>query len=123
MWSILLDEQARQRARVFYKAAFYDRKADMYLKSRISIEPIYPDRAQAEPRVYSAKVVADRRGVDPDRGFASCTVLFKSAEYNEASFENKFQAMNEAKKEAIAWADKHFPEWQDPSAYWNEEIK
>jgi hypothetical protein len=31
MWSELLDAEGKVRANIFYKAAFYDRRADMYV--------------------------------------------------------------------------------------------
>lgn len=37
MWSDLLDDQGRKRAGVFYKAAFYDRKASVTLSRRFTI--------------------------------------------------------------------------------------
>lgn len=33
MWSYIYDADGNQRVAVFYKAAFYDRKADMYLRT------------------------------------------------------------------------------------------
>lgn len=33
MWSYIYDAEGNQRVAVFYKAAFYDRKADMYLRT------------------------------------------------------------------------------------------
>jgi hypothetical protein len=36
MWSYLVDQHGRRRVGVFYKAAFYDRSAHMYLNSRTS---------------------------------------------------------------------------------------
>jgi len=41
MWSDLLDAKGRQRAAIFYKAAFYDRNAHMYPISRFSIHRDY----------------------------------------------------------------------------------
>lgn len=38
MWSGLLDERGRQRASIFYKAAFYDRKAHIILLGRYRID-------------------------------------------------------------------------------------
>ena len=35
MWSMITDDQGRERVRVFYKAAFYDRKAHLSVNSRL----------------------------------------------------------------------------------------
>lgn len=42
MWSHIVDEHGRRRASIFYKAAFYDRRADMH------IDRLPRTRAQAE---------------------------------------------------------------------------
>lgn len=34
MWSVVVDATGEERVSVFYKAAFYDRRASMYLNSR-----------------------------------------------------------------------------------------
>jgi hypothetical protein len=41
MHSDILDEKGRKRAGVFYKAAFYDRRADLHIVRRFSVRPDY----------------------------------------------------------------------------------
>lgn len=100
MWSYVHDENGRRRAGVFYKAAFYDRKASFYL----------------EPR-YTAQ--SEYRGDDGDQKFAVAKdnatgeVLYEvgpAADYTEAS-------ANEDKAED--YLTKHFPEWRNVAAYWS----
>jgi hypothetical protein len=38
MWSHIVDEQGKKRVAIFYKAAFYDRRADANLVSRYQLE-------------------------------------------------------------------------------------
>ena len=102
MHSDLLDDKGRKRAGIFYKAAFYDRKAKMYrLKSRYSVDAKYPE--DDGPIVYSVKdadgtVLCDLGSVDDPRKWEEHEVL---------------QAKGEA------WLTEHFPEWENAKAYWN----
>lgn len=43
MWSYVVDELGRERVGVFYKAAFYDRKANMGLERRFDIKYVGDD--------------------------------------------------------------------------------
>lgn len=54
MWSHVLDEKGRKRAAVFYKAAFYDRRANMSLVRRYSIECEYSKPSYDIVRVWVA---------------------------------------------------------------------
>lgn len=49
MHSDLLDEQGRKRAGIFYKAAFYDRRADMSMERRYRVD-CYRDGSRADMR-------------------------------------------------------------------------
>jgi hypothetical protein len=50
MWSKLVDANGAERAAIFYKAAFYDRRADMHVSERYVIEAEYPCPAVGKPR-------------------------------------------------------------------------
>lgn len=45
MWSYIVDEQGRRRVAIFYKAAFYDRRADMRIESRFQTDCVNPEAA------------------------------------------------------------------------------
>jgi hypothetical protein len=47
MWSYILDDQGRKRVAIFYKAAFYDRRASTTFVGRFEVR--YPDN-NADPR-------------------------------------------------------------------------
>jgi hypothetical protein len=72
MWTSILDEQGCERAHVFYKAAFYDRRADMGLLWRFDM--------RTRDRVYGNWSVYDRKAkgfvFDPPEGtedrYAAC---------------------------------------------------
>ena|ERR1700690_239018 len=38
MWSKIVDDRGRERCAIFYKAAFYDRKADMHVSARYRVD-------------------------------------------------------------------------------------
>lgn len=63
MHSDILDERGVPRVGIFYKAAFYDRRADMHLKNvgySASTEAIYGDGEPALPPLWSCFTAAER---------------------------------------------------------------
>jgi len=117
MWSKLVDDKGRERAGIFYKAAFYDRSAHISLSPRFSYstEPLEGWNAKTK----SGKYV----GVVTDCG----EIVFQTEpttpepKYSEAEHPawmawqaTKDQKSNEAKE----WLTQKYPNWQDVSAYW-----
>lgn len=92
MWSDLRDEKDRVRARIFYKAAFYDRRAHMSVITRFTLESDYKDK------------VCFYRVKDGN------TLLFETP-CNEES--------RTSHEQAEAWISEKYPEWKDHSAYWD----
>lgn len=84
MWSVIKDDKGRQRAMVFYKAAFYDRAAHM------------------NPCTYYSTSMGDD----------------KTYRVVNASGEIKYHAKDY--DDARNWLDKHYPDWRNPVAYWDE---
>lgn len=99
MWSRLVDGAGRTRARYFYKAAFYDRDAILHLCTRYGVrwEPdhlrIIHDGESEMHRVQGVAVAGD---------------------------EGKWVAGDRAWKDARDWLTERYPNWRDPSAYWDE---
>ncbi|MEU6294846.1 hypothetical protein [Streptomyces erythrochromogenes] len=66
MWSYLLDDHGRRRVAIFYKAAFYDRRADMaiiglaaYLRDHVlGGKPLITDGTWATPQALAAEARA-----------------------------------------------------------------
>lgn len=109
MHSDLLDDKRRTRASIFYKAAFYDRKAHIRLTRRYNeshYEPVNEKGEPAEPNKQShyAVVVQDcgkeikRFGLYERSDYPTCDAL---------------------EKEAHAWLDANFPQHNDATAYWD----
>lgn len=104
MHSDLLDDKGRVRASIFYKAAFYDRCADMALKTRytFTVEPVNGWQ-DYDCKDYVCKVM--------DQG----KVLWVSDVAKNASFPERDELGDKGK----AYLDKRYPEWRSPFAYWD----
>jgi len=121
MWSHLVDDQGRKRASIFYKAAFYDRNAEISLAHR-----------------FGCKVMPDLGYSDPDykKGDWHCIVtdcgetIWQSEEYvgPEPYYSDKTcetWLKWSGRKDALAtvgtdWLDEHYPDWRNDLAYWDE---
>lgn len=103
----LVDDKGRRRASIFYKAAFYDRRASLSLARRYRVTQDF-DREEAEH-------VAVAHVIDCD------TVIFSTPPVALPQERNSefYRIGDEAKKIARAWLDAHFPDWLNPAAYWD----
>lgn len=104
MWSYLYDDKGRERGNVFYKAAFYDRRADMHFVHRYKVEWLDLDDFENCGR----KVVDNATG----------KVLFESSVQPEER-EERWSVQDENGQKCKGWLNEHFPEWGDPFAYWD----
>lgn len=109
MWSQLLDEQNHERGAIFYKAAFYDRKAHFNLSKRYSytcFRSVDVDGNAVDNNVESshfATIVTD------------CGVEIYRIGIREAK-----TYRGEDDKLAELWLNENFPDWLNPYAYWSE---
>lgn len=99
MHSDLLDDKGRKRASIFYKAAFYDRRADMYLCPRFRIN-LYEDGRDTD---HSRGVITDGE-----------TVIHELGEYP-----NSYKEREAVRKLGVAWLVERYPNWEDATAYWD----
>jgi hypothetical protein len=100
MHSDLLDEQGRQRAGIFYNAAFYDRCAYMSMNRRYGVS------------TYNDGSSDQMRRVDITDGG---TRIFK--EFGEAKADD-YAGRDALEEAATAALTEQFPEWRNPLAYW-----
>lgn len=103
MWSEICDADGNVRATVFYKAAFYDRNAFASLVARFKFATDYSDdreREIAESFVFIT---------DKDK------VIWKSEIYKRFDYAAK-KAASSAGQE---WLSERYPDYQDPTAYWD----
>jgi hypothetical protein len=100
MWSTLIDDKGRIRAGIFYKAAFYDRKAHMRLDARYTYTNEYPDDGDVAAHVVDG---------------STATHLFSITGIGRSDWSGQ----DAANKQCREWLDKHFPDWANPLAYWD----
>lgn len=109
MWSDVIDDKGRVRGKVFYKAAFYDRRAHAMLVPRFSVDSDY-----AQP--LSTVRVQDASGI----------VDFKVGGLEYPDWSKDPQKAEEAQKriDAARWECEtylktNFPLWRNPLEYWD----
>lgn len=117
MWSKLVDDRGRERASIFYKAAFYDRDAHINITRRFSArwEPVggYSGESYQKPDAWY--------GVVKDCG----KIVWQTDETVDAEPEEREQYLvwgdsrQELAEQARNWLDENYPDWQDPLAYWD----
>lgn len=113
MWSYVYDEQGRQRASVFYKAAFYDTDAFISLNLRYRIKPYQlcdVDGHRLPEEVKESDYMLCEV-VDHDGSSLIVVGLRESKHYQRA---------DELNKRAEKWLKENKPKWRDPLAYWED---
>lgn len=106
MHSNVLDERGRKRIGVFYKAAFYDRSAHLWVNGRYS--STYDYERSEKDKVYVGIVTDCDNTIweaDPMPGI-------------KEDGEENWDAYRECQVVAKAWLNEHYPDWNDPAAYW-----
>lgn len=104
MHSEIVDEQGRVRGSIFYKAAFYDRRADGRWSCRYRIEPEYT--ADYDCIAYKA--------IDTATG----ETLF-SQPVPEGGRDDRYLREDTVEKSVLAKLAERFPDYRDPTAYWS----
>ena len=105
MHSRLLDDKDRERASIFYKAAFYDRRADLRLTLRFGI------RGDGYDRIEEGVTVAH---------VTDCGEIIHTTEPITIQDKEKPWVEGEhAKTAAQAWLDQHYTGWEYPGVYWD----
>lgn len=98
MHSDLVDDKGRVRAAIFYKAAFYDRNANLRLNTR------YTTRAEYEEKTRSMQVLDTATGQ-----------VVKSFGPSPST---DFDAQDIDDEAAADWLAEHYPDHANPFAYW-----
>lgn len=110
MWSDLVDDKGRKRAEIFYKAAFYDRSAHMYLTRRYIVSSFEYTDSNGNRVEYDKHTNFAVWVLDADKPLKLFGV--RPAEYASKIEE-------EHTKQAHEWLNENYPNHQDPLAYWN----
>ena len=118
MHSDIYDNNGFARIGIFYKAAFYDRSANMRFHRRVGMT--YDPRLPLEDRNERAKegrvVYAYGKG---DRMSFTILATFHSKVKEGEKF---YEVGDRVEKEALAWLTEHYPDHMDPLAYWDQEF-
>jgi len=102
MHSVIVDDAGRERVSIFYKAAFYDRRADMCLKGRYMVDVLDWER-EVGPK--------EAQVTDLKTGQVIHSVT------REAGPEKWDSANSNARSAAYAWLDANRPHHRDPMAW------
>jgi hypothetical protein len=108
MHSDLLDEKGRKRAGIFYKAAFYDRKAELHCIRRFNIDVDYDKLKNGSAEAYvldCSQEVFRTQGVP----------------FDVDNYQLRIEAQKAATDAATAWLVERYPDWKNAAAYWDEE--
>jgi hypothetical protein len=99
MYSDLVDDKGRVRASIFYKAACYDRRADMRVVRRYNTTAYESGSTEGNCRC----VVRDGK-----------TIIHDLGEYKRG-----YEAAQKMEQKAVAWLAEKFPDWESAAAYWD----
>ena len=105
MWSKLVDDKGRERASIFYKAAFYDRSAHMSLSCRFGVSFDY------------ARFDKENIGVANVTDGGKVIHTIEPITVNDD--EKRYDVNDKANKVAVEWLDKNHADWRNPGAYWD----
>ena len=108
MWSRLVDEKGRERAAIFYKAAFYDRSAHMSASRRFVVRKDY----EVEGKVIKFDVLVDGKVLH------SVSLPYAGEKYRD-DWQNVEQVVSDSCKE---WLTENYPGHDDPVASWDIEV-
>jgi len=114
MWSNLLDEKGCVRGKIFYKAAFYDRKATVYPQPRFCVDSEF-DGDYPAPCRY---VIRDARQKEPL--FATEWAPEPEPEADPEVKREGYAKRDALRKDAEAKLLKDRPDHRNAAAYWNE---
>lgn len=105
MHSDILDEKGRLRVGIFYKAAFYDRRADARLLPRFSVQWLFPDKEKDNGLKEGERAYAV---------FDAGTEIYRTAVFGDRDWD----ADKAQRQVADAWLKEAAPDAGDPTAYW-----
>lgn len=110
MWSRLIDDQGRERAAIFYKAAFYDRNAHISLSRRFSygVQPLGGYEQEYDHETVARVCVV----TDCDE------IIWQSEPLSPSDTLKSYNLSRELEPLGKAWLEERYPNWKDPLAYW-----
>lgn len=103
MHSDILDGHGRKRVGIFYKAAFYDRRADANLVNRFHVRLLYGEERPDLPKDMEMYAVFD------------CDKIIHVADPHPSG---NWQIDDARRNEAFGWLKSRYPDIDDPTANW-----
>ena len=113
MWSKVLDEKGRERLKVFYKAAFYDRSAHVQVQTFINRGVQMVSYWNGEYSDKNSPLEARVTNANGEMIYKESGETFKK--YSKEYFNEK----NRLKKNMEKWLKVNYPEYQSHKFYWN----
>lgn len=99
LWSWLLDNEGRKRARIFFEATIGRRNSRIDLLTRFDFNVNY-DPPQKNRTIISIT----------DCGTTVHSYIPK--------LDEELDIVNQSNSSAYEWLDKNYPDWRNPAAYW-----
>jgi len=118
MHSDLVDEKGRKRAGIFYKAAFYDRSANIHLTARFHVQRDYTSPETKENRNMTRYQVTDGGEVVFSTEWVD---LGDRAQYGTDEYTAREKRESDLRAIAKEWVESRYPNWQRADAHWNDE--
>lgn len=127
MYSHVVDDKGRQRARIMYKPEWYDRASSMFLHRRFSVLSVHdaeqPPYAQSQVFDGGEVVYISEKHEFPDPNKIPRTSYGVIEEEHRPAYEAARDAEDAAKeasrKECADWLEKDYPDWKSSAAYWD----
>lgn len=104
MWSKLVDDKGRERAAIFYKAAFYDLKAHVTLTPRFAVRTDYDRYDKGE----FVSLVTDCE-----------ETIYTTPLIDFDDLVESYQRSMQQDSIAQEWLNTNYPDWKNPGAYWD----
>lgn len=113
MHSDLVDDKGRKRGSIFYKAAFYDRSAHMYLTRRYGVDSFIRCDAAGKP--------TGEDYLTQPKNFLVAVMDGKEIIHSVGvvDADNGYHTRQQFEEDARKWLTEHFPEWESAAAYWD----
>lgn len=118
MWSHLVDQHGRIRARIFYKTEIFRSEAHIHLEARFSIQRVHSKDPTIE-QVQYAVMDGDRQRFETDRMILGPKPTDEQDRRNWFARQDQLETQHRA--ECGAWLNERYPSWRQYGAHWNDE--
>lgn len=117
-WLYLKDEYGRRRASITYKAAFYDRHARMSFKTYLSTRCLVYEGSMSDKYRFNRMQNCRLQIIDADDNILYDTGCIEVPYEKDPNI--RIYAHDIARRKAVLYKDKYFPEHKKAPAYWGE---